>query len=438
MSDLATSRSADELQVAYYYWLSQMTHLSERSAVKFKEKFPTFESWDALSPSDRSDAARQTLGEDSFKVTTNFDAAIERAIKDIESHKSRDIKLVSMHGPLYPELLKKIPDPPLVLFVKGPIEPLLENMNVAIIGTRDTTPIGEKVATRIAKWLGEHNWCIVSGLAKGIDAAAHKGALEAKGKTIAVMATALDKVYPAENRELADAIIASGGCWVSEMALWRKPHRGSFVQRDRIQSGLSVAVIPVQTDVEGGTMHTVRYAEQQKRLLLCPRPIEQESSLKQYAGIKRLIESHRAKSFASDQYGEILNMLSNYLQVFVGAGVSKIDKAVITNFEKDHEIKTPERHEEEVEEKHHKSKKVKPLSPSGRFQIDFDFLRDLDNGKPGKSKKRSKKSIENEIEVLEQLVFDIETAKGLDGKRLCDADAVKYWLQSRINVLKQE
>src|SRR5205823_6904796 len=130
----------------------------------------------------------------------------------------------------------------------------------------------------------------------------------------------LDKVYPAENRQLADEILDCGGCWVSELGLSRKPHKGSFVQRDRIQSGLSVAVIPVQTDIEGGTMHTVRYAERQKRLLLCPRPIDQESSLKQYAGIKRLIERHRAQAFASDQYGEILEALSKSRELLLGAG----------------------------------------------------------------------------------------------------------------------
>jgi DNA processing protein len=437
MSELATSRSTEELQVAYYYWLSQMTHLSERSALKFKGKFPTFESWDTLSPSERSDAARTALGDDCFKVlTTNFDSAMERALKDLKSHESRGIKVLSMHSPLYPGLLKQIPDPPLLLFVRGAIETLFENMNVAVIGTRDTTPTGEKVATRIAKWLGEHHWCIVSGLAKGIDAAAHRGALDARGKTIAVMATALDKVYPAENRELADEILESGGCWVSELALWRKPHRGSFVQRDRIQSGLSVAVIPVQTDVEGGTMHTVRYAEQQKRLLLCPRPIDQESSLKQYAGIKRLIESHRAKAFASDQYSEILDTLSKSLTVLVGAGISKIDKLIITDVERDHEIKSFDR-EERVEERQEKPKSGSRKA-IGRLQGGFDFAADLNDGNPVKPRKRSKKSVDAEVDILEQLVFEIEHVRNTDGTGLSNVDAVKNWLESKINVLKQK
>lgn len=437
MSGLAISRSAEELQVAYDYWLSQMTHLSERSALRFKGLFPTFESWDARPASEREDAARTILGDDRFRVLTmNFDSAIERALKDLKSHETRGIKVLSMHSPFYPDLLKQIPDAPLLLFVRGAVETLLENMNVAVIGTRDTTPTGEKVAKRIAKWLGEHRWCIVSGLAKGIDTAAHRGALEAKAKTIAVMATSLDKVYPAENRELADQILDSGGCWVSELALWRKPHRGSFVQRDRIQSGLSVAVIPVQTDIEGGTMHTVRFAEQQKRLLLCPRPIDQESSLKQYAGIKRLIESHRAKAFASDQYGEILDALSKSLTALVGSSIPEVDKLTMTNVARDNENKDlcGEARGEDEQEKP-KSRKPKRMA---RLQGDFDFVTDLNDGKPTKPRGRSKKSVAIEIEILRQLVLEIEDVKKTGDTGLSGIDAVKSWLESKIKALKQE
>ena len=434
MSELAMRRSTEELQVAYLYWLSQMTQLSGRSTVKFREQFPTFKSWGSLSPADRKDAARNLLADDSLKLlTTNFDSLIDRALQDLEWHESRGIRILSLHGSFYPNLLKKIPDPPLVLFVKGALDALLENTNVAIIGTRDPTPTGERVAGKIAKWLGERNWCIVSGLAKGIDAAAHRGAIEAKTKTIAVMATPLDRVYPAENRELADEILRTGGCWVSELALGKKPHRGSFVQRDRIQSGLSVAVIPVQTDVEGGTMHTVRYAEEQKRLLLCPRPIDQESSLKQYAGIRRLIESHRATPFASEQYGEILETLSKHSQFLLGAGVSHIEKPAIASFESDHMSDRAET----ADASRQKNKKDNPKA-SGRFQSGFEFAAELSSGKAGKSKKRARKEVENEIEILEQLAFDIEEVKNQDGSRPANLDVFKSWLQSKIKALKQQ
>jgi DNA protecting protein DprA len=434
MSELATLRTTDELQVAYSFWLSQLTYLTPQAAFKFREKFPTFESWESLSASDRRDAASTTLGEKEFPkvLATNFDSLIDRALKDVKTHKNRGIRVVSIHSPLYPELLKKIPDPPLILFVRGAIEALIENTNVAVIGTRDTTPTGEKVATRIAKWLGEHNWSIVSGLAKGIDTAAHRGALDANARTIAVMAMPLDKVYPAENRGLANEILKRGGCWVSEMALFKKPHRGSFVQRDRIQSGLSVAVIPVQTDVEGGTMHTVRYAEEQKRLLLCPRPIDLESSLKQYAGIKRLIESQRAKPFAIDQYNEILDVLSKSRVAILGAGFSKVDSLILTAIEKDHIAI--------VDEPEPKPKQTKPKKarrkPLGRLQVDFGFVAELEK-KPAIPKKRAKKFIEAEIEVLEQLVFEVEQFRNPDGTSLSNVDQFKAWLESKIKTLKQ-
>jgi DNA processing protein len=434
MSELATARSTDELQVAYYFWLSQMTYLSESSALKFRAKFPTFESWDSISPSERNDAAKTTLGEkDSSKVLPlNFYAQMDKAFKDLKSHRSRGIRVLSITDPIYPDLLKKIPDPPIVLFVRGAIEALIENKNVAVIGTRDTTPTGEKVATRIAKWLGEHSWCIVSGLAKGIDAAAHRGALEAKAKTIAVMATPLDKVYPAENRDLADEILEGNGCWVSEMALWRKPHRGSFVQRDRIQSGLSVAVIPVQTDVKGGTMHTVGYAEKQKRLLLCPRPIDQESSLKQYAGIKWLIETKKAKSFSSDQYPEVLDMLTNSFEAYDISGF----KVVITHPDEDHPPQVSIAGDIS-EEKPRKQKKTKNAA-SGKIQGNFDFLIDSSNGTVAKKqKKKSKTLVANEIETYEQLLFEIKRYSNPDGSDLSVAD-VEAIIQSKLYALKQK
>jgi len=445
MSELATTRNTEELQVAYLYWLSQTSQLTDRSVLKFKEHFPTFQSWDSLSPVERKDAARSTLGDDCSKVlATNLDLAIETALRDLKFHESRGIKVIAIHSPIYPRLLESIPDPPLVLFVKGATEALLENTNVAIVGTRDTTPTGEKVAGRIAKWLGEHDWCIVSGLAKGIDAAAHRGALEAKAKTIAVMATALDKIYPAENRELADQILEGGGCWVSELALRKQPHRGTFVQRDRIQSGLSVAVIPVQTDVEGGTMHTVRFAERQERLLLCPRPIDQESSLKQYAGIRRLIETHRARPFASDQYREVLDALSNSRHRLLGAAYSQGSNAAITRVgrDKDEDIRSfnmaasaEGKLAPSIDEKQTPSRTDRRLN--GRLQGDFAFVSDL-NGSPLRSKKRSKKSTQDEIDILEHLIFEVEQAKNPDGTSLSSANEFKNWLESKIKAMKSK
>jgi DNA processing protein len=241
----------------------------------------------------------------------------------LEQHGKEGIAVLTLDDVGYPSLLRLIPNPPLVLFVKGSLKSLAEKTNVAIVGTRDSTSKGEEVATRVAKFFGSHDCAIVSGLAKGIDTAAHKGALDANAPTIAVFATPLNKVYPAENKSLADSILEKNGSWISEIPLSKKPHRSSFVERDRIQSGLSAAVIPVQTDIQGGTMHTVGFAEQQGRLLFCPRPLNGEQHLKQYAGIVALIDSKRAMAFQSDDYAVVLNRVRAHAQQLCKAAGAK-------------------------------------------------------------------------------------------------------------------
>jgi DNA processing protein len=297
-----------ELHSAYVYSLAHLAHMGDRSALRMKNLFPTYDDWLKTPQSERLKSIGNALGARySALVTSNWDELIDRALGELAQHAKEDIAVLTIDDRDYPPLLRLIPDPPLVLFVKGPTKSLGEKTNVAIVGTRDSTPKGEEVATRVARFFGGHDCAIVSGLAKGIDTAAHKGALEANAPTIAVFATPLNKVYPAENRSLADAILKMNGNWISEIPLSKKPHRSSFVERDRIQSGISAAVIPVQTDLQGGTMHTVGFAEQQDRLLLCPRPLNGEQHLKQYAGIVSLIDSKRAVPFQSDDYAVVLD-----------------------------------------------------------------------------------------------------------------------------------
>lgn len=297
-----------EIHSAYLYSLAHLAHLGDRSALKMKHVFPTYDDWLKTPQSERRRLIEEALGPRySTLVTSNWDELIDRGIKDLEQHAKEDITALTIDDQDYPSVLRLIPNPPLVLFVKGSVRSLAEKTNVAIVGTRDSTPKGEEVATRVAKFFGSHDCAIVSGLAKGIDTAAHKGALEVNAPTIAVFATPLNKVYPAENRALASEILKMNGSWISEIPLSKKPHRSSFVERDRIQSGISAAVIPVQTDIQGGTMHTVGFAEQQDRLLFCPRPLNGEQHLKQYAGIVALIDSKRAVPFQSDDYPVVLD-----------------------------------------------------------------------------------------------------------------------------------
>lgn len=443
MTILAIQRKPDELQVAYSYCLSHLVHLGERAALKFKKAFPTYDSWFDLPRPEREEAAKAALGKDSQKVvSSNLDSLLERALSDVKKHEREGIHVLPIDSDQYPELLKQIVDAPLVLFVKGLVSSLTDNSNVAVVGTRDATSAGEKVASKVSKWLSEQGWCVVSGLAKGIDTAAHRGTLESRGRTAAVMATPLNKVYPAENRQLANDILDSGGCWISELPLWGKFHRSSFVQRDRIQSGLSVAVIPVQTDVEGGTMHTVRYAEQQGRLLLCPRPIEAEQSLKQYAGVRHLIESKRAIPFSSSEYTSILKSLVECR--------ARLVKPV--PYELAVQLKTPEPVDQKrvpifdiagaddeqptVESQTSLEGEPKGKRRGNRLQTGFGFVEEPPGTKPGK--KVGKKERQIQIRLLEQLREELYDATRPDGGHISDAGDMNRWLDEKIRLLRSQ
>jgi DNA processing protein len=179
------------------------------------------------------------------------------------------IKAFSFHDEGYPERLRHMPDPPAILYVKGDTSGLHAAHSIAVIGTREPTAYGEKVARRSAATATEQRFVVVSGLAHGCDTLGHEGCLDQNGVGVAVMAHGLEKVYPAANRGLASRLLDAGGCLVSEYPLGMTPMRTAFAERDRIQSGLSDAVLVIETDVKGGTMHTVRFSREQKRALAC-------------------------------------------------------------------------------------------------------------------------------------------------------------------------
>jgi len=227
-------------------------------------------------------------------------------------HVDKGIFPISLIDESYPPLLKLIPDPPTILFTRGQSVLLQKTDAVAVVGTRTPTERGRRVAYKIAQGFAQHGYMIVSGLAKGIDTMAHLAALDSQASTVAVLGTSLDKIYPAENRPLAERIVETSGILMSEVAIGKSSFKSAFVQRNRIQSGLSLAVIPIQTDVNGGTMHTVRFAEEQQRLIFCPKPLDADLGLNRSAGILELIRSGRARSFTGDDYPMIFNNLSEH------------------------------------------------------------------------------------------------------------------------------
>jgi DNA processing protein len=163
----------------------------------------------------------------------------------------------------FPRLLKEIPDPPNVLFVRGKIQPR-DALAVAIVGTRSASQYGRTQAGRFARSLARAGLSIVSGLARGIDAAAHQGALDTEGRTIAVLSSGVSEIFPPEHEPLAGSIAATGAL-ISEMPPGTRPKRGMFPRRNRLISGLCLATLVIEAGERSGALITARLAGEQGR-----------------------------------------------------------------------------------------------------------------------------------------------------------------------------
>jgi DNA processing protein len=224
--------------------------------------------------------------------------ALRKGEEIIERAEKNQITIISFFDELYPEILKTIKDPPLLLTLKGNISALNKDA-VAIIGTREISLFGEKVGIRWGEYFTEYGFNIVSGLALGCDTAAHLGCLKASGVTTAVLAHGLDMpVYPKQNAELAERILDENGLLISEYMPGVSSRNNYFVERDRIQAGLSKAVLVIETDVKGGTMHTVRYCLDYGRTLAClNHPLDKREGIK-LGGNQELITQGKAVSLS--------------------------------------------------------------------------------------------------------------------------------------------
>ena len=171
---------------------------------------------------------------------------------------------LELADPAYPALLREIDDPPPLLFVEGALA-ALGGRQLALVGSRNPSPSGERHARDFARALVECGFGVTSGLALGVDAAAHRGALEAGGVTVAVAGTGLDLVYPRSHQALAEAVAGRGGALVSEFPLGTPPQAGNFPRRNRIISGLSLGVLVVEAALKSGSLITARMALEQGR-----------------------------------------------------------------------------------------------------------------------------------------------------------------------------
>ena len=171
--------------------------------------------------------------------------------------------IVTIQDARYPQLLKEITDPPSILFVQGDVS-LLSSWQLAVVGSRNPSPSGRDNAFEFSRFLAQGGMTITSGLAMGIDAAAHQGALAVQGKTVAVIGTGLDRVYPAKHRDLAHDIVQHGAI-VSEFALGTSPRAENFPRRNRLISGLSLGTLVVEAATRSGSLITARMALEQGR-----------------------------------------------------------------------------------------------------------------------------------------------------------------------------
>ncbi len=184
--------------------------------------------------------------------------------KDLAWLDSKDCHIISQKNILYPALLKEIGSFPPVLFVQGNPS-LLTRPQIAIVGSRNPTPLGCETALQFARYFSDMGFTVTSGLAIGIDGAAHKGALSGNGRTVAVLGNGLDVIYPPSHRGLADEILRAGGAIVSEFPLGVPPKTTHFPRRNRIISGLSVGTLVIEATLNSGSLITAKYAAEQGR-----------------------------------------------------------------------------------------------------------------------------------------------------------------------------
>lgn len=259
----------------YWIWFSRIESLGSIKKQKLLEKYKIPENiWNA---SEEELLKIDGIGEETAKqiLKNEYRIGLEKYEKYMQEN---NIELIHLYNKYYPEKLKLLYDKPIVLYVKGD-KTILNNFSLAIIGCRENTKYGEIVAKNITNQIVKNGIITVSGLAIGIDSIVHKETLRVQEKTIAIIGSGLDNIYPKENINLANEIIKNGGAIVSEYIIGTKPHRMNFPARNRIISGLSNGVVVIEAKKKSGTMITVDFAlEQGKEVFAVPGNILSKNS----------------------------------------------------------------------------------------------------------------------------------------------------------------
>lgn len=230
----------------------------------------TFETFGELITADDEaiKACFNTKQRDAIRDEKIVDAAYKHAFKETSRAAQIGAYIVSLYDADYPERLKALEEPPFLLYTSGDLS-LLDNA-VAFVGTREPTQFGEKVAWGMASAFAEDGWCVVSGLARGVDALCHRATLEVGGTTCAVLPSGLDVYTSGAAMDLARRICENGGLIVSELGFGQEANKGSYIDRDRLITGLSLATVFIQGETHSGSMHSVRYATAQGKPVFVP------------------------------------------------------------------------------------------------------------------------------------------------------------------------
>ncbi len=254
-------------------WLA----FSESATVKAKRRLVEYHGAAEAAFDRFSDASREHIGKTAWEELAELK---ERGLEQLAaSLEDSGVKVIFPEDPGYPVLLNQIVDPPDLLFFKGSMDSPQERA-IAVIGSRRETRYGREQAYRIAKDLAHGGVTVVSGLARGVDTAAHLGALDGKGRTIAVLGSGLGRIYPQENEALAQRIIHSGGAIISELPTFSEPLAYHFPVRNRIVSGLSNGILLVEAREKSGTLITVGHAlDQGREVFALPGQVDSAGSL---------------------------------------------------------------------------------------------------------------------------------------------------------------
>ena len=241
--------------------LNMTPGIGPRAAAKLLERFGSAE---AVYSATRSELEQLRLIPEAVDtiIARNLQAAAEVEIKAVRKL-GGDILLLD--DGVYPSSLREIYDPPIVIYVKGSWSECLDQPCIAVVGSRRCSTYGQNSALMIARDLAQRGVTVVSGFARGIDAAAHRGALEAGGRTVAVLGTGIDEYYPRDHKKLAGEILDNGGALVTQFPLGTPPVSENFPYRNRIISGLSLGVVVVEASENSGSLITARLAMEQNR-----------------------------------------------------------------------------------------------------------------------------------------------------------------------------